>query len=247
MKETTVISIIALLLFVKCELPKDIEVYESAPIVEPVDINDEPMEVIKMNDFTVKPVEVYPAYYVDPAGRVFGVNTGLASVEDFDPMLPVVSDNGGEDAEGIFDSFFVVAGVVYFTVTRYFPGDPNVEGDTGESIKKYFSQVSGDISEESKFPEMGDPVRGVFDDGEATLSVEEYAGNPISTARRKSDPVSYFESFLLVDGMIRADGGYFIHVIKGRGSSRMPGILYWKDGLMRMDHTGKDAGRFWMM
>lgn len=220
----------------------------------PDDIADEteeeiPMEVLKMNDFTVKPVNEYPAYYVAPSGQVFGIDIGVRIAADMDTILPVATV-GKKDIEKIPDQFFVIDGVIYFSMLHYFPPtDPENPEDTGEMVTKYCKQTAGVIEylDEASFPAMSSLARGVFDNGEASLKVGDYNGEAISVAHRVDDPEDYEERFIFADGMIRVDGGYMIHVIEGRGDVRLPGLLYWPDGAGRMDHMGKDAGRFWGM
>ena len=248
------------------------------PVFVPVQSIDIPMEEI-MNDFTVMPVIEYPAYYVGPNGQVFGIMPDIKVAADMDPVMPVaesvpimVEKDGAAvvkkmDVEKVPDAFFVIDGVLYFSVSHYFgPVDLEDPEDVGETVVKYCRQ-SGDALEyleEGDFPPEPDVMRGTFDDGYVSLAVGDYNGNPISVVVRAADqarfdvtmdlwkepakkPTLYSENFGMVDGMTRIVDGYMLHVVEGRGSARLPGLLYWPDGLNRMDHMNKDAGRFWMM
>ena len=240
--------------------------YMPAVNTEPVNMPEDTMEVENMNDFTVKPVKEYAAYYRAPSGQVFGVLPDIRVAADMDPVMPIATVDG-EDFEKIPGSFFIIDGVIYFEVSHYFgPIDPENPEDVGETVVKYCHQSGGVLAylDEESFPVEPDLMRGTFDDGKASLAVGDYMGQPISVAVRVADqarfdaamelwrepakkPTLYQENFGMVDGMIRIVDGYMLHVVEGRGSARLPGLLYWPDGEGRMDHTGKDAGRFWMM
>lgn len=217
--------------------------------VKTVYVTDSSPKETVMNDFTVKPIKECSAYYVAPSGTVFGIHPDVRIAADMDLILPIITV-GKKDIERSPVQFFVTDEVIYFSMMHYFPPvDPENPEDNGEMLVKYCKQTAGVIEylNKASFPVKPDVARGVFDDGEASLKVGDYNGEPISVAHRVNDSDTYEERFILADGMIRVDGGYMIHVVENSHPSRPPGLLYWPDKVSRMDPMGMDAGRFWAM
>ena len=195
-----------------------------------------------VSDFTVKPVEEYPAYYVGPSGKVEGVPSDSVTRDDLTDC-PVIVTVDGEDYGKYADEFFIVAGDIFMKVSWYFHAP---EGQTeGETIVKYCKQTGGKITylTEAKFPTMPDPARVTGTPDGYTIKIGDYNSQVISVCQRGDDPI---ENLIMVDGYLPVSGGMLLHVQEGRGPSRPAGLLFWPENRNSM-MLWKDPGRFWMM
>ena len=199
-----------------------------------------------MNDFTVKPVPEFPAYYVGPGGQVMGVPADSATAQDLIPVNAEMDIEGDIDGDWIpadFKPFFALDGELYFELAHTFP--PEEEGGESETVTKYCKQSGGVISylTEAKFPTMPDPARAEGAQGDYVFTVGDYKGQAYSSAKRGDDPE---ERIIFIDGSLEVAGGILVHVKENGHPSRPPGLLYWPKNKTSMMFW-KDPGRFWMM
>ena len=227
------ISILWIAFIVNCNL--------EGPIDEPVKTVVDTEIIIEeqriMNDFIVKPIVEYPAYFAQ-GNNVSGIPADAKGPADLLRFLPeiVINDN---EAVAIFDQFFAISGKVYFTITCSFLIDSEI-GES-ETITKYCMQSKGVITylTEAKFPAMPESVRVTGTTGKYNIDIGEYQGDPINIVSR-----DYSETLIFVDGFLAIEGGLLIHALVGRGSSRPDGLLFWPDGKRTMN-LWKEPGRFW--
>lgn len=210
-----------------------------------------------MNDFTVKPVEEYPAYYVGPGGQVMGIPETVETAADLAavtvtaegvPFYKKAEDSDeailtNGDVKMIPKSFFIINGDIYFSLSWTFPASE--EGEEPETITKYCKQTGGSVSYLTKasFPAEPEPERVTGTDGDHVFSIGDYKGTAYSSAKRADDPE---ERIIFIDGYCPVSGGMLIHVKENPHPSRPPGLLFWPDGKNSMT-AWKGCGRFWMM
>jgi len=190
-----------------------------------------------MNDFIVKPIVEYPAYFAQ-GHNVSGIPADAKGPADLLRFLPeiVINDN---EAVAIFDQFFAISGKVYFTITINFANTEDSE--ESETITKYCMQSKGVLTylTEAKFPAIPESVRVEGTTGKYNIDIGEYQGDPINIVSR-----DYSETLIFVDGFLAIEGGLLIHALVGRGSSRPDGLLFWPDNARTMN-LWKEPGRFW--
>lgn len=229
-----IISILYASLIVNC--------YLEAPIQEPEAQSTEIMEEIIMNDFTVKPIEEFPAYY-QAGNMVFGIPDSAQGPGDLVIVNPLIIVDG-ETLQSGFDKFFIIGGIPHFVLSlRFIKESADGETTDDETITKYCTQENGKISylTEAKFPAMPESTRFEGMEGsQYTIETGDYEGQAISIC----DNGEYKETLIFVDGCIALPEGLLIHAPQGRGSARPDGLLFWPEGKRTMDHW-KEAGRFW--
>lgn len=193
------LTIICCVVLVNCKQP--VIVYQEAEAVSiPI---EKPTEVIRMsNDFTVKPVAIYPAYFVQASGRVMGIPADASLPDDFDPV-PVVATIEGKDIEKQPDEFFVIGSDIYFQVFHFFPAVYEMDGDAAkldddgkpiviqesEVMSKHYKQSGSavELVDKDDFPEAPEAVRVEKSVPGYSFYVGDYSGEPISVAVRDSD------------------------------------------------------------
>jgi hypothetical protein len=223
---TFIITILFISIFVNCELEPDGKTaiqYEEVKAMA--------------NDFTVSPIVEYDGYFLQH-GKVLGINSSMASREDFEEVKATltVDDAEGTQTEVVPADFSVQEGTVYFTVQMAFPGEADSDMIT---VKKYCKQAGGVLTTvtETKFKMPPELSRFVGTVADVEIMESEYNGDTISMARR-----DYDEPMVFIDGAIAVDGGVLLSIQEGRGPSRPEGLLFWKDGERRMTKW-KEKGR----
>jgi hypothetical protein len=196
----------------------------------------ENMEDIKiMNDFIVKPIEEFDAYF-QQGSSIYGISKNIKNPGELVRFLPVIEIDSKEQVTN-FESFYVKSGKVYFSIKVVFP----VEDADPEIITKYCEQLNGEISyiTKTKYGNVPAQVRIEAEEGDYKFSIGDYEGQPISIVER-----DYSETLIFVDGFLIIEGGVLINAVEGRGSARPNALLFWPDGKRTMD-TWKGSGRFW--
>ena len=192
-----------------------------------------------MNDFSVKPIEEFPAYLQGTA--VFGIPSTAKRREDLIRINPVIEIEGKEYTR-VFQTFFTIDGIIYFSIMQTFPD--KVDNTKTIEITKYCSQENGAITEidETDFPEMPESLHVTYSDNMYKIETGQYKidGEMQGISTIKRGPLS--EAYLKIDGFFRINTGIWFSV-PVTFQTRSKGLYYWPDDSPKI--KAMDNGRIW--